>query len=210
LRSFADRGHVRAALLAVIGLALLVGGQPADALRHPAAPRCPIFPASNPWNQRVDRLPVAANSDAIIRSIGPDDTLHPDFGSGLWEGAPIGIPITVVRGRQPRVRVAFEYDEESDRGPYPIPRNVKIEGGRQSDGDRHALILARPGGPRPTPPAFRSSPDWRGTTRSLADGSTTPCASRSAGRGAPTSIRRVTSRAARPTRTCHRWGFGSG
>jgi hypothetical protein len=138
-----DKGHVRAALVAVIGLALLLGGKPAEALRHPAAPRCPIFPASNPWNQRVDRLPVAANSDAIIRSIGADDTLHPDFGSGVWEGAPIGIPITVVRRGQRKVRVAFEYADESDRGPYPIPRNVKIEGGRQSDGDRHALILDR-------------------------------------------------------------------
>jgi hypothetical protein len=135
--------RMRAALVGVIGIALLVGGRPADALRHPSAPRCPIFPKSNPWNQRVDGLPVAANSDAIIRSIGPADTLHPDFGSGLWEGAPIGIPITVVRGRQKKVRVRFEYADESDRGPYPIPRNVKIEGGRQSDGDRHALILDR-------------------------------------------------------------------
>jgi hypothetical protein len=134
---------VRVALLAVIVIALLVGGRPAEALRHPSAPRCSIFPKSNVWNRRVDRLPVAANSDAIIRSIGPDETLHPDFGSGLWEGAPIGIPITVVRGRQAKTRVRFEYADESDRGPYPIPRNVKIEGGRQSDGDRHALILDR-------------------------------------------------------------------
>lgn len=134
---------MRAALVTVIGLALLVGGRPAEALRLPSAPRCPVFPASNPWNKRVDRLPVAANSDAIIRSIGADETLHPDFGSGLWEGAPIGIPITVVRRSQRKVRVAFEYADESDRGPYPIPTNVKIEGGRQSDGDRHALILDR-------------------------------------------------------------------
>ena len=139
----ADKPRVRAALLAVIGFALLFGGKPADALRHPAAPRCPVFPKTNPWNQRVDRLPVAANSDAIIRSIGPGDHVHADFGSGLWEGAPIGIPITVVRGRQKKVRVRFEYADESDRGPYPIPRNVKIEGGRRSDGDRHALILDR-------------------------------------------------------------------
>ena len=134
---------MRAALVAVIGLALLFASGRAEALRHPGAPRCPVFPKSSPWNQRVDRLPVAANSDAIIRSIGPDETLHADFGSGLWEGAPIGIPITVVRGIQKKVRVAFEYADESDRGPYPIPRNVKIEGGRQSDGDRHALILDR-------------------------------------------------------------------
>jgi hypothetical protein len=134
---------VRAALAAMIAFALLFGGGRAEALRHPGAPRCPVFPASNPWNQRVDRLPVAANSDAIIRSIGPDETMHADFGSGLWEGGPIGIPITVVRRGQRKVRVAFEYADESNRGPYPIPRNVKIEGGRQSDGDRHALIVDR-------------------------------------------------------------------
>jgi hypothetical protein len=69
--------------------------------------------------------------------------VHADFGSGLWEGAPIGIPITVVGKRQPRKRVSFEYADESDRGPYPIPRNVKIEGGRSSTGDRHAIIVDR-------------------------------------------------------------------
>jgi len=69
--------------------------------------------------------------------------VHADFGSGLWEGGPIGIPITVVRGAQARARVAFEYADESDKGPYPIPANVAIEGGRGSDGDRHALIVDR-------------------------------------------------------------------
>jgi hypothetical protein len=139
----ADQLGVRAALVAVIAFALLFAGGPADALRHPAAPRCSIFPKTNPWSQRVDRLPVAANSDAIIRSIGVDDTLHADFGSGRWEDAPIGMPITVVGRGQRKVPVVFEYPHESDRGPYPIPRNVKIEGGRQSDGDRHALIVDR-------------------------------------------------------------------
>ncbi|MGH3084100.1 MAG: hypothetical protein ACRDNP_08590 [Gaiellaceae bacterium] len=134
---------MRAALVAFFGGALLFSGNAAEALRHPAAPRCPVFPNSNPWNQRVDRLPVAANSDAIINSIGPDETLHADFGSGLWNGGPIGIPITVVRKNQRKLRLAFEYAAESDGGPYPIPRNVKIEGGRQSNGDRHALILDR-------------------------------------------------------------------
>ena len=109
----------------------------------PAAPRCTVFPKSNPWNRRVDRLPVAANSAEIISSIGTERGLHPDFGSGLWEGAPIGIPITVVGRRTPKSRVSFEYADESDRGPYPIPRGVPIEGGYRSDGDRHALIVDR-------------------------------------------------------------------
>ncbi len=131
----------RALLVGLCTLAL--GGSSAQALRMPSAPRCPVFPRSNAWNQRVDHLPVATNSAQIIRSIGPGGGLHADFGSGLWEGAPIGIPITVVGRRQAKLRVSFEYADESDRGPYPIPRNVKIEGGRSSTGDRHAIIVDR-------------------------------------------------------------------
>lgn len=111
----------------------------ADALRLPSAPGCPIFPRDNAWNRRVDKLPVARNSGTIIRAIGHNDALHPDFGAGRDEGATIGIPVTVVPGSQPKVRVSFQYASESDAGPYPIPRNVKVEGG----GDRHALIVDR-------------------------------------------------------------------
>ena len=132
----------RAALFVCLGT-LLLGGSTASALKLPSAPRCPVFPKSNPWNQRVDRLPVAANSDAIIDAIGAGGSVHADFGSGLWEGAPIGIPITVVGKTQRKTRVSFEYADESDRGPYPIPRTVKIEGGRSSSGDRHAIIVDR-------------------------------------------------------------------
>jgi hypothetical protein len=129
------------AAVASFGLLLAVGGASASPL--PAAPGCPVFPASSPWNQRVDRLPVAPGSDRIVASIGLDDHVHADFGSGLWAGGPIGIPVTVVRGTQRKVRVAFEYASESDKGPYPIPADVAIEGGRASDGDRHALIVDR-------------------------------------------------------------------
>jgi hypothetical protein len=132
----------RATLLACAGL-LLLGGSTASALKMPSAPRCPVFPKSNAWNQRVDSLPVAANSDEIVRSIGANGSVHADFGSGLWEGAPIGIPITVVGRKQAKKRVSFEYADESDRGPYPIPRSVKIEGGRSSTGDRRAIIVDR-------------------------------------------------------------------
>jgi hypothetical protein len=74
-----------------------------------------------------------------VRSIGADLPLHADFGSGRWDGVPLGIPITVVPERAPKVRVRFDYADESDPGPYPIPRNVRIEGG----GDRHAIIVER-------------------------------------------------------------------
>ena len=100
---------------------------------------CPLFPADNHWNQRVDRLPVHPRSGAMIGSIGPGRTVHPDFGSGLWEGKPIGIPYTTVRRGHPRVRVTFDYADESDRGPYPIPRNPPIEGGS----DHHVLVVQR-------------------------------------------------------------------
>jgi hypothetical protein len=125
----------RAAIVAVA--TLVCAGGTAQALRVPAAPRCPVFPASNPWNKRVDRLPVAQNSGAIISSIGAGDGLHADFGSGLWEGSPIGIPFDVVSRSTPRARVTFEYDDESDHVGYPIPKGVHVEGGS----DHHALLL---------------------------------------------------------------------
>jgi len=131
----------RVVLLAALALALAAGS--ADAHPLPGAPQCPVFPASSVWNQRVDRLPVAGNSSAIVRSIGAGKNVHADFGSGLWDGGPIGIPITVVGSSTPRRTVRFDYAAESDRGPYPIPSSVKIEGGRQADGDRHALLVDR-------------------------------------------------------------------
>src|SRR3954468_13693272 len=90
---------------------------------------CPIFPASSPWNQRVDTLPVHPRSDAMVRSIGLDDPVHPDFGSGRYEGRPIGIPYQVVDRAAKTSRVRFQYADESDKGPYPIPSSPRIEGG---------------------------------------------------------------------------------
>ncbi len=123
----------------VAALVLLIGGGSAQALRLPAAPSCPIFPANNPWNQRVDKLPVAANSAQLIASIGLDTALHPDFGSGLYDGTSIGIPFDVVSKSTPRSRVSFDYSDESDHVAYPIPKNVHIEGGS----DHHAILVDR-------------------------------------------------------------------
>jgi hypothetical protein len=128
-------------MLLVAAAALLLGGSSAIALPLPAAARCTIFPAANAWNQRVDTLPVAANSAQLLSSIGLSTGLHPDFGSGLYDGQPIGIPFDVVSKQTPRSRVTFDYADESDKGPYPIPKTVHIEGGRASSGDRHALLL---------------------------------------------------------------------
>src|SRR3954464_7444261 len=102
---------------------------------------CRAFPGNNPWNQRVDKLPVARNSDTIVRSIGPEKGMHADFGSGKYDGGPIGIPYTTVGAGQHKVHVSFDYADESDPGPYPIPANAPIEGGAASTGDRHVLVV---------------------------------------------------------------------
>jgi hypothetical protein len=109
----------------------------------PGAPQCPIFPSDNPWNQRVAGLPAASDSAKLIATIGLNGPVHPDFGSGLYNGEPIGIPITVVSNRTRRVHVSFQYASESNKGRYPIPRGVAIEGGRQSTGDRHVILVDR-------------------------------------------------------------------
>ncbi|MEA2457707.1 MAG: hypothetical protein QOC95_679 [Thermoleophilaceae bacterium] len=110
---------------------------------RPHVSRCAVFPANNPWNQRVDGLPVAANSGTIVRSIGIDKTVHADFGSGRYQGRSIGIPYTTVPRGQRRVPVKFDYADESDKGPYPIPPNAPVEGGRSADGDRHVIVVDR-------------------------------------------------------------------
>jgi hypothetical protein len=134
---------VKRAVPMIAGAAALVAVALASAHPLRGASRCPVFPRDNPWNQRVDKLPVEPGSAQLIRSIGLDAYLHPDFGSGTWQGAPIGIPYVTVSGRQRKVPVSFEYADESDRGRYPIPRNVPIEGGRSSDGDRHVIVVDR-------------------------------------------------------------------
>jgi len=102
---------------------------------------CPVFPYDHIWNTRVDHLPLDANSNAYIATIGANRHVHADFGSGTWEGFPIGIPFTTVPGTQAGVDVEFWWPEESDPGPYPIPPNPPIEGDPNGDGDRHILIL---------------------------------------------------------------------
>jgi hypothetical protein len=136
-------------ILLVVGLLLV---WPHHSLRAlplvvPSAPPqiagCPLFPADNIWNVPVDTLPIHPNSAAYINTIGAERHVHADFGSGEWDGGPIGIPYVVVPGNQPKVNVTFGYDDESDPGPYPIPPNPPIEGGPNADGDRHILLVDR-------------------------------------------------------------------
>ena len=119
---------------------LLIGGL-VSAQSGPVLGDCPLLPADSIWNTPVDTLPPDANSSAYINTIGAVRTLHPDFGAGLWDGGPIGIPFNVVPGSQQKVAITFDYADESDPGPYPIPANPKIEGGNDSTGDRHILVV---------------------------------------------------------------------
>ncbi len=125
--------------LAVAAVSVLIAAtvaaiSSAGASPLPSAPACPIFPATNVWNKRVDTLPVASNSQAMIAAIGAGVGVHPDFGSY----AGYGIPYNVVSGSQKKVAVKVTpYGSESFKGPWPIPASPRIEAGS----DRHMLIV---------------------------------------------------------------------
>jgi hypothetical protein len=130
--------HALLALAALLLVAALVAasrspGEPFVRAFVDGASRCPVFPPDNHWNRRVDALPVAPDSGRIVRRMHADQRLFADF----------TIPFATVSAGQRRVRVSFLYGEESDRGRYPIPPDVPVEGGRGSSGDRHVIVLDR-------------------------------------------------------------------
>jgi hypothetical protein len=106
----------------------------------PTVAGCPVFPADNEWNRPVAGDPVDPDSASYIAAMnGGSKFLHPDFGGG----GVYGIPWISVPGHEPRVTMKFEWDDESDPGPYPFPMDAPIEGGPDSDGDRHVLVVDR-------------------------------------------------------------------
>lgn len=102
---------------------------------------CAVFPDNNIWNTRTSALPVLPRSSQYVATIGADLTLRSDFGSGLWNGAPIGIPYVIVSEDIPKQPIVFVYTDESDNLGYPIPESPPIEGGNNSTGDRHVLMI---------------------------------------------------------------------
>ena len=105
-----------------------------DTASSPALGTRRVFPADNPWNADVSAQPVDPGSATLIASCGVRN-LHPDFGSVY------GIPYTFAGSTTPRRNVTFDYADESDPGPYPIPDGAPIEGGASSTGDRHVLVV---------------------------------------------------------------------
>jgi len=139
--------RIRAAKMPEISRPVMFNTPEADAI----VSALEVFPPDNPWNQVVDEWPRHPDSDAIVASIGADKPLryNPDMSYIL------------VPPDQERVDVKITgYPGESDRGPYPVPDNVPIEGWpayyqqfrsgkvpsldevqRGTGGDRHALVV---------------------------------------------------------------------
>ncbi|MBL8227671.1 MAG: hypothetical protein JNL98_04315 [Bryobacterales bacterium] len=118
---------------------LLLSSLPIPA--QPTIGGCPVLPADNIWNTPIDHLPVMSNSSTLVTTIGASAYVHPDFGSGTYNGGPIGIPFLTVPGTQTKYPATFLYSSESDPGPYAVPLDAPIEGGSQSNGDRHAIAI---------------------------------------------------------------------
>ena len=126
-------------------LALVAGasGVAAGGTRNLPGTSCPVFPADNYWHADVRGLPVHPRSAAWLSHMSPTRRLHPDFGPSYGDGPNYGIPVTTVTGDHPKVRVRFDYASESDKVRYPLGPDTRIEGGRNSDGDKHAIVVDR-------------------------------------------------------------------
>ncbi len=128
-----------------IGIAL-VGASLAPPAARAATPPviggCSVFPADNPWNRDISTRPKHLHSDRIIRTINANGGryLHADFGGG----GEYGIPFLVVNATQATWPIRYTaYGDESDPGPFPIPKSAPIEGGPTGDGDRHVIVVQR-------------------------------------------------------------------
>ncbi len=134
-------GALLAALLP--GSAALSGPTLVASTTGPRVGGCPVFPASNWWNRDISRMPVHARSSQWLSHMSTSVRLHPDFGPSYGDGPNYGIPITVVGPKHRKVHVSFSYASESDKVGYPLGADTKIEGGRNSGGDMHAIIVQK-------------------------------------------------------------------
>jgi hypothetical protein len=160
-RSIATIGLLAIAVAAVLaGGVAAAGTSPAASTSalgpYPSLGACPVFPAppaslpaiapSQPdesaWNQDISKAPVDPRSSAYIAYIDSHggDRLHPDFGSPRAYGFPYAV---VGAGRRKLPIHYTAYGDESDPGPFPIPKGAPVEGGQSSDGDRHVLVVDR-------------------------------------------------------------------
>jgi hypothetical protein len=118
------------------------GGSVSVAGPVPTIGGCPIFPADNPWNTRVDdptKFPVHPLWSTYQAKMSLTTHLHPDWGD--WSTDHYGIPWQTVPSTQSAVPMTFQYADQSDPGPYPFPPDAKVEGGAGSGGDMHVLVV---------------------------------------------------------------------
>jgi hypothetical protein len=131
------------ALSGCAGATTLDPGRSAAPVQAKDVGGCDVFPADNYWNADVSGLPRHPRSKQWLSRMSPRTRLHPDFGPSYGDGPNYGMPITVVGSGHRKVRVRFGYASESDRVRYPFGRDTKIEGGRNSAGDKHAIVVDR-------------------------------------------------------------------
>jgi hypothetical protein len=110
-----------------------------------------VYPENNPWNLVVSDWPLHPNSKNIVASIGPGKPFRYNLDMGY----------VLVPADQKRIDVKLKaYSAESDKGPFPVPDNMPVEGwpvgykkgGKQlsleehqrlneGEADRHALVV---------------------------------------------------------------------
>lgn len=139
-------GAMRRTLVLLVALLPLATAAPSSYAVEPrpvAGTSCHAFPADSWWHADVRSLPVHPRSTAWLSHMSTGRDLHPDFGPSYGDGPDYGMPVTVVGADHPKVKVRFLYADESDHVGYPLGKDTRIEGGRRSDGDRHAIVVDR-------------------------------------------------------------------
>jgi len=128
----------------------------------PVIAGCQLFPTDSFWNTPIDGLPVHSLSTTYLDNIASiEKNIKADFGT-TYLGDDLGIPFDIVPANQPNVAILFDNSgngaaDESDLGDtsscagggfptgcYPIPDNVKIEGGSIGStfgSDDHIIML---------------------------------------------------------------------
>jgi hypothetical protein len=91
-----------------------------------------IFPKDSPWNEDISQRPLLPNSDAMIAQIISDLDSRRRTLRAFHE-----MNFVLVPDHQPLVSIDFfNWPEESDPSPYPIPGSMPIETWPRETGDR--------------------------------------------------------------------------
>src|SRR5258706_1978900 len=112
-----------------------------------------IMPVTNPWNEDISKRPPLVNSDAMINQIISDLATNRRMLRVFFE-----MNFVLVPDNQPLIPIDFfNYPDESDPSPYPIPANMPVETWpretgaltlqqwqldvNDTGGDRHSIVV---------------------------------------------------------------------